>query len=193
MAAQLWLTKQYFPGQVAAGSVVGAGGAGTAPGSPSVAPAGPLQVGDGINAAYSVFSQATASNVNGISLSISDVIAFFQLPEGAVVLEGYLCGVIKTAGTVLKAGLGTVGFPTATGTATDGDFIAAITYSTTRILTRFLGVPAGLPYFPAAIAAATQPKWNNVTVTVVSGVSTGSVSLGMYILYSVAQPSAVTA
>lgn len=194
MAAQLWLCRS-IPNVT---GTVGAGGAGTAPGSPSIAPAGALAVGDGINAAYAVFSQATATAPGGISLSISDVINFFLLPEGAVVIDGYLCGVVKNGtGTVFKVGLGAAGNPAVAGASTDGDFIAAVTYSATRVLTRFNqgagGIAAGMPYFPAAITNTTFPKYYPVNATLVSGSSTGSVSLGMYILYTVAQPGAVFA
>ena len=179
MAAQLWLSK-FIPNVT---GTVGSGGAGTAPGSPSIGPGGPLAVGDGVNVAYAVFSQATGVNTGGVSVSTSDVINFFLLPEGAVILDGYLCGICKTSGYTLKVGLGAAGNPSVTGASTDGDLLGSTSYSSTRILTRFSGV-AGLPYFPAAITNTTYPKYFPINVTVVTAAATtGSISLGMALYY----------
>jgi hypothetical protein len=119
------------------------------------------------------------------TLSISDVIHLYSLPEGAVILDGWICGTMDTGGTVVKVGVQAAGNPSATGVSTDGDLIASITLSSTRVLARFSGT-GGLPYQTAAIAAATYPKAIPVVLTVVSGSVTGSNSIGFYISYNTA-------
>lgn len=125
-----------------------------------------------------------------VSLSVSDVILMVKLPEGAVIIDGYLSGKVgAVASMIIKAGI----LP---GTATDDDFIAngavingtasTTTLSGTTKLIRFDG-NAGLPYVLPAIAAATYPKYTYATVTMVSGSSTGSVSLQMTVVYLAAQ------
>lgn len=136
---------------------------------------------DGLNMAWAVFSFTT-----GQTVSVSDVIHMMSLPEGAIVLDGWMCGIAKSGGTNFKVGVQAGGNPSVTGVATDGDFIAATkTLSTTRVLLRFDGL-AGLPYTPAAIAAATFPKLTPVIVTCISGTITVSVSFGLYLLYTTA-------
>lgn len=136
---------------------------------------------DGMNIAWAVFSFTS-----GQTVSVSDVIHMMSLPEGAVVTDGYICGIAKSGGTNFKVGVQAGGNPSVTGVATDGDFIAATkTLSTTRVLLRFDGL-AGLPYQTAAIAAATYPKSIPVIVTCISGTITVSVSFGLYVIYTTA-------
>lgn len=134
----------------------------------------------GINVAWGVYS------TTAVTLSISDVVHLFSLPEGAVVLDGWIAGIIKSAGTVVKVGVQAGGNPSATGVSTDADLLTAASLSTTRVLARFNGVTGGLPYQTAAIAAATYPKLIPVVLTLASGTVTASVSIGFYILYATA-------
>lgn len=136
---------------------------------------------DGINFVWGVFSTTT------VTLSISDVIHLCSLPENAVVLDGWICGIAKTGtGMVVKVGVQAAGNPSVTGVATDADLRTSVTLSTTRVLARFDGVTGGLPYQTAAIAAATFPKQVPVVLTCVSGTNTASVSIGFYLSYAAA-------
>lgn len=172
MAAQLFSTV-VIPGVT---STVGQTGSKAPPNARSDA--------SGLNAVWGVYT-VTATQ----TLSTSDVINFFQLPEGAVVLDGYVAGVVKAGtGLVIKVGIGAAGNPSVTGASTDGDFVAALTLSTTRVVSRFGGAAtvSALPYQPAAIAAATYPKTYPVNITMVSGTNTSSVSITLYMLYATA-------
>lgn len=172
MAAQLFSTV-VIPGVT---STVGGAG--------SKAPAGVRNDASGLNAVWGVYSVTT-----GQSLSTSDVVNFFQLPENAIVLDGYVAGVVKAGtGAIIKVGIGAAGNPSVTGASTDGDFVAALTLSTTRVVSRFGGAAtvSALPYQPAAIAAATYPKSYPVNVTMVSGTNTTSVSITLYLLFATA-------
>jgi len=172
MAAQLFLTKAI------------SGVTGTVGSTGTAAPAGTRSNFDGINIVW-----ATYSVTSGQTLSTSDVINFCQLPEGATILDGYLVGLIKSAtGTVVKLGLGAAGNPAITGASTDGDLIAALTLSTTRVFSRFGGAAtvAAVPYIPAAIAAATYPKSYPINLTMTSGTNTASVSISLYLVYTTA-------
>lgn len=131
----------------------------------------------GINMVWGVYSTTTTT------LSVSDVVHLCSLPEGAVILDGGISGVIKTGGTVVKVGVQAGGNPSATGVSTDADLRAAATLSATRILLRFDGLQ-GLPYQTAAIGATTFPKQTPVVLTVVSGSVTGSVSIGFWLSYT---------
>lgn len=136
---------------------------------------------DGTTTVWGVYSTTTTT------LSVSDVVHLFSLPENAVVLDGWICGIVKTGtGMVVKVGVQTAGNPSATGGATDQDLRTAVTLSTTRVLARFDGVTGGLPYQTAAIAAATTPKQVPLVLTCVSGTVTASVSIGFSITYNVA-------
>jgi hypothetical protein len=112
------------------------------------------------------------------TLSVSDVVHLFSLPEGAVVVDGYICGIIKSAGTVVKVGVQAGGNPSATGVSTDGDFIATVVAVHDPGVGALQRHTAGLPYQTAAIAAATYPKAIPVVLTVASGTVTASVSIG---------------
>lgn len=136
---------------------------------------------DGINMVWGVYSTTATT------LSISDVVHLFSIPENAVILDGWICGIAKTGtGMVVKVGVQAGGNPSVTGVATDGDLRTAVTLSTTRVLARFDGVTGGLPYQTAAIAAATYPKQVPIVLTCVSGTNTASVSIGFYIAYTTA-------
>lgn len=136
---------------------------------------------DGTTSVWGVYSTTATT------LSVSDVVHLFSLPENAVVLDGWICGIVKTGtGMVVKVGVQGAGNPSVTGVSTDGDLRTAVTLSTTRVLARFDGVTGGLPYQTAAIAAATFPKMVPVVLTMVSGTNTASVSIGFYITYNAA-------
>jgi hypothetical protein len=136
---------------------------------------------DGINLVWGVYSTTTTT------LSISDVVHLCSVPEGATILDGWICGIVKTGtGMVVKVGVQAAGNPSATGVSTDGDLRTSVTLSTTRVLARFDGVTGGLPYQTAAIAAATYPKQIPVVLTCVSGTNTASVSIGFYLAYTAA-------
>ena len=135
---------------------------------------------DGTTTVWGVYSTTATT------LSVSDVVHLFSVPEGAVVVDGYICGIIKSGtGTVVKVGVQAGGNPSATGVSTDGDLAAAKTLSGTRVLVRFDGNCA-LPYQTAAISAATYPKSTPVVLTCVSGTNTASVSIGVSITYNCA-------
>ena len=132
-------------------------------------PSQPRAIADGVNI-------VNARYIGSASLSTSDVILMLPLPEGAVIIDGYVSGKLGgAAASIIKCGIGGAA-------ATDDDLIAAITISATTVLTRFTGA-AGLPYATPAIAAATYPKQNWLTITGVSGSSTGSVSLQVSVIY----------
>lgn len=135
---------------------------------------------DGTTTVWGVYSTTATT------LSISDVVHLFSLPEGAVVLDGWICGIIKSAGTVVKVGVQPGGNPSVTGVATDADLLTSSSLSSTRVLARFNGVTGGLPYQTAAITAATFPKATPVVLTVISGTVTASVSIGFCITYNAA-------
>jgi hypothetical protein len=135
---------------------------------------------DGTTTVWGVYSTTATT------LSVSDVIWLFSLPEGAVVLDGYICGIIKSGGSVVKVGVQAAGNPSATGVATDADLLTSASLSTTRVLARFNGVTGGLPYQTAAVAAATSPKQIPVVLTMISGTVTASVSIGFSITYNAA-------
>lgn len=113
------------------------------------------------------------------TLSVSDVIQMVKLPEGAVVIDGYISGKIgAVASCTVKAGIGVAA-------ATDGDLLASPkTLSATSTLWRFDG-NKGLPYSTPTIAAATYPKYNYATITCSGGSVTASISLQMTVLYVV--------
>jgi hypothetical protein len=134
---------------------------------------------DGTTTVWGVYSTTATT------LSVSDVVHLFSVPEGAVIIDGFIDGIIKSGGTVVKVGVQPGGNASATGVSTDGDLIAAKSLSSTRILLRFDGA-AGLPYQTAAIAAATYPKQTPVVLTLVSGTVTASVSFGFCITYNAA-------
>jgi len=135
---------------------------------------------DGTTTVWGVYSTTATT------LSVSDVVHLFSLPENAVVIDGWICGIIKSGtGTVVKVGVQAGGNPSATGVSTDGDLAASKTLSSTRVLVRFDG-NGGLPYQTAAIAAATYPKQTPVVLTCVSGTVTASVSIGFSITYNAA-------
>lgn len=135
---------------------------------------------DGTTTVWGVYSTTATT------LSVSDVVHLFSLPEGAVVLDGWICGIIKTGGTVVKVGVQAAGNPSAAGVSTDADLRTNASLSSTRVLLRFDGITGGLPYQTAAISAATYPKQIPVVLTVVSGSVTGSVSIGFCITYNAA-------
>lgn len=133
----------------------------------------PRQLADGgpVTVRFSYITGATAT-----TLSTSDVIFLAKIPEGATIIDGYICGKIPSGtGTVVKVGI----LP---GTATDDDFIASVTLSATTVLKRFDGL-AGLPYALPAIAATTYPKYTWLSLTEVSGTVTASVSIQGSITY----------
>jgi hypothetical protein len=87
---------------------------------------------DGINFVWGVYSTTATT------LSVSDVVHLFSVPEGATILDGWICGIVKSGtGTVVKVGVQAGGNPSATGVSTDGDLRTAVTLSTTRVLARF--------------------------------------------------------
>jgi len=134
-------------------------------------PTQPRQMPDGISIATAKYVSASSS------LSVSDVIKMLQLPEGAVIIDGYVSGAVGATGSlVIKCGIGGA-------TSTDDDLISAVTISGTTKLTRFDG-SAGLPYATPSVAAATYPKSNWVTITGVSGSTTASVSLQISVIYT---------
>lgn len=135
---------------------------------------------DGYQEIWGVYS------TTGTTLSVSDVIHLVSLPEGAVILDGYICGIIKSGGTVVKVGVQAGGNPSASGASTDADLLTTASLSSTRVLARFNGVTGGLPYQTAAVAAATYPKMTPVVLTCISGTVTASVSIGFYIAYATA-------
>ncbi len=106
------------------------------------------------------------------------------LPEGAVVIGGFLAGRNLVTGTAIKVGIGAAGVLSSTGVSTDGDFLAATTFTTSRTVTPFGTGAGGLPYRPAAIAAATYPKWYPVIATVVSGSICLSLCFSVTLIYS---------
>ena len=137
----------------------------------TLTPSQPRDLADGINIATAKYINLTGS------LSASDVVLMLKLPEGATIIDGYLSGKIGgVASCVVKMGIGGAA-------ATDDDLIAAVTLSATTKLTRLDGT-AGLPYQTPAIAAATYPKYNWLTVTGASGSFTASISIQVAVTYT---------
>jgi hypothetical protein len=94
---------------------------------------------DGTTTVWGVYSTTATT------LSVSDVVHLFSLPEGATVVDGYICGIIKSAGTVVKVGVQAGGNPSATGVSTDGDFIATVRRSPPPASSRASTVAAVCP------------------------------------------------
>lgn len=135
-------------------------------------PEQPRNLPDGLNIATARYVATTTT------LSVSDVIQMLRIPEGATIVDGYISGKVSSTtalATVVKVGLGNA-------VATDDDFLAAATLSSTTKLVRFDG-SSGLPYALPAIAAATYPKWTWLTVTCVSASTTASVSIQVCVTY----------
>lgn len=136
----------------------------------TLTPGQPRNLSDGINVATAKYVSGTAS------LSVSDVVCMIQLPEGATIIDGYLSGKAGAVGVqTVKVGLGLAN-------SADDDLIALTTLSGTTKFARFDG-SAGLPYLTPAIAAATYPKFNWLTVTGVGGSITGSISIQVAVIY----------
>ena len=132
----------------------------------------PRVISDGINIMTAKYV-ATAT-----TLSVSDIIAMIKVPEGATIVDGYISGKVSSTtalATIVKVGIGNAA-------TTDDDFLAAATLSSTTKMIRFDG-SSGLPYATPAIAAATYPKYNWLTVTCVSASTTASVSLQVSVTY----------
>jgi hypothetical protein len=132
----------------------------------------PRNMADGINIATAKYVALTTS------LSVSDVINMLRIPEGATILDGYISGKVSSTtalATIVKVGMGNAA-------ATDDDFLATATLSSTTKMIRFDG-SSGLPYKIADIAAATYPKWSWLTVTCVSASTTASVSIQVCVTY----------
>lgn len=133
----------------------------------------PRVISDGVNIMTAKYVAVTAT------LSVSDIIAMIKIPEGAVIIDGYVSGKSSTTtnlAQMIKVGIGFAA-------ATDDDLVALTTISGTTKLTRFDG-SGGLPYSTPAIAAGTFPKFNWLTVTCVSSASTtASVSLQVSVTY----------
>lgn len=132
----------------------------------------PRNISDGINIATAKYVAVSTT------LSVSDVIQMIRLPEGATVIDGYISGKVSSTtalATIVKVGIGNAA-------ATDDDFLATATLSSTTKMIRFDG-SSGLPYATPAIAAATYPKYNWLTVTCVSASATASVSIQVTVTY----------
>ncbi len=130
----------------------------------------PRNLSDGINIATAKYVALTAT------LSVSDIIAMLKIPELATIVDGYVSGKVSSTtalATVIKVGLGFAA-------ATDDDFLAAATLSSTSQLTRFTGP---LPYLVPTIAAATYPKFHWLTITGVTASTTASVSIQVCVTY----------
>ena len=171
MAAQLW-SCFYNPKVAAVATWQGKGAA------VSTGPGEPVGVGDGVNAWGAIFSTKGTT----VTASVSDVIYLGLIPEGAVILAGWLCGKSGATGTNVKIGLSAAGTYSLTGQANDAVLLAS-TALAARATTTF-GAAGGLPYITPAIAAATYPKWYGVIATIAAGTMTVSLSFGVTLLYT---------
>lgn len=174
MAVQLWST--FSSPLFTAANYVGKGGTATS------GPAAPVGIPAGVNVMTAVFSTSGTT----VTASTSDVVVMGLLPEGAVVIGGFLAGRSGATGTGIKVGIGAAATLSSTGVSTDGDFLAATTLTATRSVTQIGTGAGGLPYKVAAIAAATYPKWYPVIATVASGSLTVSLCFSVSLIYTTA-------
>lgn len=125
----------------------------------------PRAVHAGVNAVRTTYTQ------NGATLSASDIILVAKIPNGALVLDGYMSGTSGAAATILKLGIQS---------GTETQFIATGTLSATAQLQRFIG--GALP-FKVSLSDDANPQYTWVYATMNSGSATVTGSIQFVVSY----------